>query len=76
MVGVVVDYLSVIKSHSYVSESSTCFGVEEVPCGVDGGPVEVPVIVVFLAFGPASFQEVSNYDFLVEIGFPLQFSAV
>lgn len=54
---------------------STWLGVEEIPRGVDGGPVEVPVVVVFLAFGPSSFEEVLDDGLLVKVAPPFEFFA-
>ena len=60
MVGEMVHNLGLI-------EPDARFGVEQVSGGPDGGPVEVPVIVIFVGFGPAPLCKILDYDLLVKI---------
>ena len=64
MVGEMVHNLGLI-------EPDARFGVEQVSGGPDGGPVEVPVVIVFVFFDPPSCLKVLYHDLFVEIWLPL-----
>ena len=51
----------------------TWFGVEKISDGPDGGPIKIPIIFIFISFGPSSSDKILYDNFLIKISSPLKF---